>query len=66
MEADVSVYDLGGRRIRNLHGGSLPGGRTTIAWDRKDHAGRDMGAGIYLVRLNTALGSRHAKAAVLR
>lgn len=65
MEAELSIYDVVGRRIRTLHDGSLPGGRSTIAWDRKDYAGRELGAGIYIVRLETAMGSRSAKAAVL-
>jgi len=66
MDTDVSIHDVAGRRVRSLHGGSLPEGRSTIAWDRKDDAGRDLGAGIYIVKLDTPLGSRTAKAAVLR
>jgi sucrose-6-phosphate hydrolase SacC (GH32 family) len=66
MAAEVSIHDVAGRRIRSLHHGSLPGGRSTFDWDRKDYAGRELGAGIYIVRLDTALGSRYAKAAVLR
>ena len=65
MEAEVSLHDIAGRRVRGLHSGSLPGGGATITWDRKDDGGRALGAGIYIVRLDTALGSRHAKAAVL-
>jgi hypothetical protein len=66
MRADVSIYDIVGRRIRNLHTGDLAEGATVIAWDKKDDAGRELGAGVYFVRLRTALGVRSAKAAVLR
>jgi len=66
MEAEVSIQDISGRKVESLHTGLLPGGATTLAWDRKDDTGRDVGAGIYLVRLTTPLGSRSAKTAVLR
>jgi hypothetical protein len=66
MEAEVSIHDISGRKVGSLHQGRLPGGATTLAWDRKDEAGRDVGAGIYFVRLTTVRGSRSAKTAVLR
>ena len=66
MRADVTIYDIVGRKIRNLRAGDLAGGATVIAWDKKDDAGRELGAGVYFVRLGTPLGVRSAKAAVLR
>jgi predicted GH43/DUF377 family glycosyl hydrolase len=66
MRADLGVYDLAGRRVRVLNAGALPAGETVIPWDRRDDAGREMGAGVYFVRLETPSGSGSAKAPVLR
>jgi hypothetical protein len=66
MRADMGVYDVVGRRIRVLNAGALPGGETIVSWDKRDAVGREVGAGVYLVRLETPLGSRTAKAPVLR
>jgi predicted GH43/DUF377 family glycosyl hydrolase len=66
MDAAVRVYDVGGRLIRVLSTGALPGGETVLSWDLRNGSGRDVATGVYLVRLDTPLGSRAAKARVLR
>jgi predicted GH43/DUF377 family glycosyl hydrolase len=66
MKASIGVYDVAGRRIRALSAGAMPGGETVVSWDRRDGAGHEVGAGIYLVRLETPVGSRSASAPVLR
>jgi hypothetical protein len=66
MKADLDVYDVVGRRIRTLNAGALPGGETVVSWDKRDAAGREVGAGMYFVKLETPLGSRSARALVLR
>jgi hypothetical protein len=37
-----------------------------LRWDLRNRAGRDVAAGVYLVRLETPLGTRATKARVLR
>ena len=52
--AVVEVFDAGGRRVRTLWRGPLPAGRSTVLWDGRDDAGRDVAAGAYLARLRGA------------
>ena len=66
MDAAVRVYDLAGRSVRALSTGALPAGETVLRWDLRNRAGRDVAAGVYLVRLETPLGARATKARVLR
>jgi len=44
----VEIYDSRGRLVRRLDGSS---GLDHVLWDGRDHAGRDVGSGVYLVRL---------------
>lgn len=56
--ANVSVFDLSGRRIRNLYDGVLTrGGWMTASWDGNDDAGRAAAAGMYFIGLDS-LGRR--------
>ncbi len=66
MEADVRVFDVNGRLRRVLYTGALPAGVSSLTWDRRDEAGRDVAAGVYFVRLETPRGASNAKAVVLR
>jgi hypothetical protein len=47
----LRVYDARGRLLRSLHDGTLPAGRHALAWDGRDDAGRGLGSGVYLLRL---------------
>jgi hypothetical protein len=59
-EIDLSVFDLGGRRLRQLVAGMQPAGEHSVRWDGRDDAGRRLTGGIYFLRLTTpgALESR--------
>lgn len=52
--AELAVFDLGGRQVRTLHEGALPAGSAVMTWDGRDDQGRPVGGGIYFVRLRTA------------
>ena len=56
-EAKLDVYDLLGRRVRNLAERTLPAGATVHVWDGRDASGRRLGSGVYFVRLSTPGGS---------
>ena len=57
-QARVSVFDLSGRRVRNLYDGVLMRGNWTAAnWDGNDENGHAAGAGIYFIGFE-ALGRR--------
>ena len=62
----LSVHDVTGRRVRVLADTDLPHGVHTFAWDRRDEAGRRVGAGVYLYRVETDAGSLTRKAVLVR
>ncbi len=46
----VDVLDVSGRKVRALGPRTLDAGAHTLAWDGRDEAGRDAGAGLFFVR----------------
>ncbi|MBK8164805.1 MAG: hypothetical protein IPK64_02455 [bacterium] len=55
-EVRYSVFDLRGRRVRQVDLGRLPAGRFEARWDTRDDSGRQVAAGVYFVSLD--LGDR--------
>jgi len=48
---DLVVYDVGGRRVRELLDGErLAAGPQTVPWDGRDDGGRRVAGGVYFVR----------------
>jgi hypothetical protein len=47
----LAVYDVMGRRVRELASGAQPGGERAVAWDLRDERGQAVGAGLYFARL---------------
>ncbi len=47
----LSVFDVAGRLVRTLVDQSMPKGSFGAVWDGRDSAGREVGAGGYLARL---------------
>jgi hypothetical protein len=47
----LAIYDVSGRRVRELASGARPAGEQAIAWDLRDGAGNSVGAGLYFARL---------------
>ena len=62
----LDLYDLQGRRLRNLVDRVLPAGATVVAWDGLDAGGRPMGRGLYFARLATPSMTRTVKLALTR
>lgn len=52
--ARLCVYDVAGHFVRTLVAGNLPAGSHEAAWDGRDAAGREVGSGSYLARLEFA------------
>lgn len=48
----LAVFDLSGRLVRVLSDGPEAAGRHAVAWDGRDAAGREVGSGVYLARLD--------------
>lgn len=57
-EASVTIFDVGGRAIRQVQAGVLAAGEHTLVWDGADDAGRRVGQGIFWTQLRTAGGYR--------
>jgi hypothetical protein len=51
--AELTVYDLRGRRLAELHAGPLRAGSHRRRWDGTDVRGRALPGGVYLARLTT-------------
>jgi hypothetical protein len=49
--ARVSVYDLGGRRVRTLLDGPVPAGPAAAVWDGRGDDGYRLSPGVYLCRI---------------
>ena len=53
-ESRLAVFDVTGRRVRELAMGVLATGEHRVVWDGRDDAGRLVGTGSYFLRLETA------------
>jgi hypothetical protein len=49
---DLSIYDVGGRKVRGLVRSQLPAGVHAHLWDGLDGNGHQVASGIYLARLH--------------
>ena len=49
--ADLAVYDVAGRQVRQLVRLSLPAGEHVTVWDGAGDDGRPVQAGVYFTRL---------------
>ena len=47
----LAIYDVGGRRVRDLLSGAQPAGRHELVWDQLDEGGRQVPAGVCFARL---------------
>jgi hypothetical protein len=63
---ELTVFDLGGRRIRTLDQGIARGGRFSADWDMRDETGARVGDGVFFVRFALGATSRTHKIVVMR
>jgi hypothetical protein len=54
----VSIYDVAGRKVRNLADRVLPAGEHRLRWDGTDDAGAKLARGVYFVRSSTQEDSK--------
>ena len=57
----LDLYDLQGRRVRNLVDRELPVGATVVLWDGRNSDGWALPRGMYFARLVTPAGVRTAR-----
>jgi hypothetical protein len=65
-EASLVLYGVDGRRVRSLFAGPASAGRTTLTWDGRDAAGREVAAGAYFARVTFSGEDRVGKVVRLR
>jgi hypothetical protein len=46
-EAAVTIYDISGRKVRNLFRGGASSGRNRVVWDCTDDSGAPLSSGVY-------------------
>jgi hypothetical protein len=49
--ARLSIYDVTGRKVRDLVSSVLPAGAHEMVWDGRDDSGKTVSSGTYLARL---------------
>jgi hypothetical protein len=63
---EVEVLDVTGRHVRTLAHGMSAAGPRTLRWDGRDETGRNLPAGLYLVRARTPEFTRVTRLARVR
>jgi hypothetical protein len=53
MDISVSVFDVSGRRLRELRRAAAPRGENVLVWDGRDGQGNEVGPGVYFARYAT-------------
>lgn len=62
----LAVFDASGRLVRVLVDGHLPAGPQSVVWDGRDRAGREVGSGGYVVRIEHGGGRGGVKVQLVR
>ncbi|HYM81586.1 MAG TPA: FlgD immunoglobulin-like domain containing protein [Candidatus Limnocylindria bacterium] len=65
-EVSLAVYDLAGRRVRELITGPRDAGRFEAIWDGRDANGAPTGGGVYFYRLRSGARSESRRFVLLR
>ncbi len=55
--AELSVFDMSGRRVATLVSGEHAAGEHSMVWDGRDSGGTRVPDGVYMIRLDTGEGS---------
>lgn len=53
---DLTIHDVGGRRVRSLADGQVHAGHHVARWDGRDGHGRSVASGLYVARLRAVGG----------
>jgi flagellar hook assembly protein FlgD len=57
----LAIYDVRGRKVRQVIDKSLPPGAHAYAWDGRDDAGSQRATGVYYARLSISSGQSAEK-----
>jgi flagellar hook assembly protein FlgD len=64
--ASIRIYDVAGRLVRELAGGPFEAGPQLVIWDGRGANGREMGSGVYYIRLETPHGDDATSVTLLK
>ncbi|MBD3236887.1 MAG: Omp28-related outer membrane protein [Candidatus Eisenbacteria bacterium] len=64
QDVRLTLFDVGGRRLRLLHSGVLVPGRYEMCWDGRDRHGQRVPPGVYFYRLEAGEDGRSHKLVV--
>jgi flagellar hook assembly protein FlgD len=56
-DVQLGIYDIAGRRVRNLVAGAFAAGTHAARWDGHDASGARVRPGVYFVRLQAGGGT---------
>jgi flagellar hook assembly protein FlgD len=62
----LAVYDLKGRRVRELARGTWSADRHVVTWNGRDNRGRELASGVYFVRLTAGAESAVTKVTLIK
>ena len=65
-DAQLTIYSIDGRLIRQIHSGVLAAGNHRFTWQGDDESGRHVSSGVYLYRLQTDNFSQTKKMILIR
>jgi predicted alpha/beta superfamily hydrolase len=65
-DVELTVYDVTGRRVRELIAGPLPAGPQEATWDGRDENGIRVATGIYLYRVQVGDSVQQGRMVLLR
>ena len=65
-QAELSIYDVRGRRVRTLVSASLSAGEHSVVWDGTDDQGHAVGAGVFWSQLRAGGYESQRKMVVLK
>jgi len=63
---ELTIYDVAGRAVRQLAGGTQLRGSWRVSWDGRDGSGGAAGSGVYFARMSWPGGARVARVVLLR
>jgi hypothetical protein len=62
----LTIYDVSGRRVRELMDAARPRGRYSIDWDGRDQDGGQVTQGIYFARITSGAASHERKLVMMK
>ncbi len=63
---ELAIYDTRGRKIKNIHHGTLPKGESSFTWMAEDELSRNLPSGVYIYKLSNGATSQTKKMVLVK